>query len=511
MSYLIVLGDYAPEDAFDIKVGIGINKLRVAKFQLPNPNNKYSLVEEMQSLKISFEEKLLFDGVIDNIEDILRGGDFLGIEGIGKGYKLFNKLQTKNYEDVNGKTLIVDAVNLAGLDPSQVDPDNEIASTFTKEYEKVSTWEIIEEICQESAKETGEVGFYFYIDVEGIVHVYPYDKFTSPIVAQRGENLVSYRRKKLGRTVKNEIWVYGSPTKCKPLDKDSPWTEEITDWTSNGDLTFDTTDYKLGTGSVKATRTDAAGVYIERVIPQIKCGVAPTLHKFLNFYLKWKHAGEERPYSLHVELKDSEEKTTRYYGAKLLSYDDNEWEGTEDLPVGEDYEYLWTEVMGLRADWDDIVKIRFNLLWKTSSDVEIKVDGLHFRGARFVGYTQYPPSQTKFDKRQKSFTDDRLLNDADCLLVAKHFLATLKDSSRVIEAEISPANYDLVQGHCLRLLDVTRSIDEYARILEITHSLGEDRRTTLELSKEPLDWTPLFLSSTRKLELLSKGLEKKVI
>jgi len=146
-----------------------------------------------------------------------------------------------------------------------------------------------------------------------------------------------------------------------------------------------------------------------------------------------------------------------------------------------------------------------------SVGVDFRVDGFFLGGKRWEGFAEDSSSQNKFEIREKSFIDDRLLSDADCLLVANHFLSIMKDSSRVIEAEMSPANYDVVQGHRFRLLDPTRSIDEYARILEVTQHLGEGRKTILELSKEPLDWTPLFLSSTRKLELLSKGLEKKVI
>ncbi len=507
MSYEITLGSYSPEDAFDIEVGIGINKLRVGRFQLPNPKNKYSGVEEMDALKVSLDSKLLFDGVVDNVEDILKGGDFLGIEGVGKGYKLFNKLQTKEYVDVNGKTIIVDAVNLAGLDPSKVDPDNEIASTFTKEYEKVPAFEIVEEICRESAKATGEVGFYFYIDVAGVVHVYPYDKFTSSFVAKRGENLVSYRRKKLGRTVKNKIWVKGEASKPLPLDKD--YAENLTKpnnqlnhadgvWTCAGGgatISMDTITKIVGSYSVKTSGGSASGLVF-------------TWNNVVNFeeYKKlYFQVLTVSAYSyFHYYLEDEVGKQTQA-NSRIIKEDEFI---LEKIAVGKKLESEWNFIQS-GFDWTKVKKI---VIWNDIANPhDFWVDGLHLWGKRWEGFAENSPSQTKFNVREKCFIDDRLLNDADCLLTAKHLTSILKDSSRVIEAEISPANYDLVQGERLRILDVTRNIDEYARILEITHSLGEEKKTTLELSKEPLDWTPLFLDSTRRLELLSKGLERKVI
>ena len=508
MSYEIILGDYLPEDAFNIEVGIGINKLRVGRFQLPNPKNKYSGVEEMDVLKISLDSKLLFDGVVDNIEDILKGGDFLGIEGVGKGYKLFNKLQTKEYVDVNGETIIVDAVNLAGLDPSKVDPDNEIVSTFTKEYEKVPAFNIVEEICRESAKSTGEVGFYFYVDTAEVVHVYPYDKFTSSLVAKRGENLVSYRRKKLGRTVKNKIWVKGEASKPLPLDKD--FAENLTKpnnqlnhaegvWTCAGGgatISMDTITKIVGNYSVKTSGGVASGLVFT-------WNNAVDFEEYKKLYFQVQTVSA-CPY-FYYYLEDENEKKAQ---ANTRSAKENEFI-LEEIAVGKKLESAWNFIES-GFDWTKVKKI---VIWNdVANPHDFWVDGLHLWGKRWEGFAEDSLiSQPKFEVREKLFVDDRLLNDADCLLTAKHLISILKDSSRVIEAEISPANYDLVQGERLRILDATRNIDEYARILEITHSLGEKKKTTLELSKKPLDWTPLFLDSTRRLELLSKGLEKKVI
>ena len=506
MSYSIILGEETPEDAFDIKVGLGINKLQVARFQLPNPKNKYPLVEEMQVLRISLDETLLFNGVVDNVEDILKGGDFLGIEGVGKGYKLFGRLQTKDYDDVNGKTIIKDACALAGLASGLVDPDDEIASTFTKEYFKVPCFDIIEEICKESAKATGEVGFYFFVDVNGTVNAYPYDKFTSGVVAQRGVNLVSYRRKKLGRTVKNRIWVYGDPSKpwSGSVSKDYPWTELITDWTSDGTVDRVTTPKYAGNYSIRFTKPSGADLTATRSnlggIDASKKG----FREGITFALYFDPAGA--PVTFHdYWLRLYEDDTNYFHQFFDFKGDKDVWHIREHKT----HEGEW-QITG-NPDWKNINKFKIIIDFSAMMNFEfhVHIDLMHFFGARWEGDVFDLSSADKFGLREKSLIDDRLLNDADCLLTAKHLLSTLKDSSRVIEAEISPANYDLIQGHRLRILDASRNIDEYARILEITHYLGEDKRTTLELSKKPFDWTPLFLDSTRKLELLTKGLERK--
>ena len=513
MSYSIILGSYTPEDAFDIEVSLGINKLQLARFRLPNEGNKYSGVEEMQPLKVTLDSKVLFDGIVDNLEDILKGGDFLGVEGVGKGYKLFNELQTKEYVDVNGKTIIVDAVNLAGLDPAQVDPENEIASTFTKEYAKVPCFKIIEEICRESAKATGEVGFYFYIDTAGVVHVYPYDKFTSSFVAERGVNLVSYRRKKLGRTVKNKIWVEGEASKPLPLNMDD-YTEtldinndETNDWKSGSDgtVSLDSVTKAKGSYSIKHTQTVAQNA--SDLLLELPSGYYMDLNEYssVTYLLRL-----DNNFNGHCAFQFFDVNNSRV--RKEIELPIGEWV-LVTFRCGKKYESQWQiSLWDTSFKWEDVRKLGWYCYFEEGSGTgENWIDNFFIDHGRWSGFAEDSASQTKFEVREKYFLDDRLLSAADCLLVANHFLSTLKDSSRVIECEISPANFDLIQGKRLRVVDSTRGIDEYARMLEITHSLGEDKKTELKLSKEPLDWTPLFLDSTRKLELLSKGLERKVI
>ena len=705
MSYSIILGDYTPEDAFDIEVGLGINKLRVARFTLPNPKNKYSGVEETDWLQISLDGKLLFDGVVENVEDILRGGDFLGIEGVGKGTSLFNTLITKTYDNVNGRTIIKEVASLVGLDVSLVDPDNEIASSFTKEYEKVSAFDIVEEICRESAKATGEVGFYFYVNTDGTkLVVYPYDKFTSSVVAKRGVNLVSYRRKKIGRTVKNKIWVKGEASKPLPLDKD--YAENLTKpnnqlnhadgvWTCAGGgatISMDTVEKIVGNYSVKTSGGSASGLIFtwnnvvnfeefKKLYFQVQTvSACPYFHYYLEDEVgKQVQANtrsvKEGEFILEeIAVGKKLESAWNFIQSgfdwtkvkKIVIWNDiangrdfwvdglhlwgKRWEDfAEDAPVSpkedfttfteEDPNGVWSQTStrntatNLRKDDDSYVfksygsghfldfehlldvrltaseyksilnlwgltntpesfgdlpngsfricfhestegEIRFYLAEKGGNQVPsnpVSLNTTYYLKIKRQGTTLYlyiytdpnrttlfqeisitcgtqafeylqcgfgdksnatygtrvasgycenldlqeggtgESSQEKYGVREKIEVDDRLLNDADCLLVAKHLLSILKTSSRVIEAEISPANFDLIQGHKLRVLDESKNIDEYARILEITHRLGGEKKTTLELSKEPLDWTPLFLDSTRKLELLSKGLERKVI
>ena len=507
MTYSIILGSYTPEDAFDIEVKSGINKLGVARFKLPNPKNKYSEVGEMNALKISFDEKLLFDGIVEGVEDILKEGDYLGIEGFGKGYKLFNTLQTKDYDDVNGKTIIVDAVNLAGLPITYVDPDNEIVSTFTKEYFKVPAFEIIEEICRESAKATGEIGFYFFVDVLGAVHVYPYDKFTSSLVAERGVNLVSYRRKKVGFTVKNRIWVYGDPSKpwSGSVSKDNPWTEEITDWVSDGAVSRVVSPKYAGTYSIRFTKP--SGVSLTAIRSNLG-GIDASRKGFregLIFALYFDPAGAPVRFE-NYRLYLYEDSTNYFHQFFDFGGDKDVWHIREHKTHDGEWQTTGT------PDWKNINKFGIIIDFSAMMNFEfhVHIDLMHFFGARWEGDVFDLDSANLFGLREKSLVDDRLLSDADCLLTAKHLLSTLKDTSKVVEAEISPANYDVVQGERLRLLDASRNIDEYARILDITQRYGAEGKTTaFELSKKPLGWTPLFLDTSRKLTLLSKGLEKK--
>jgi len=451
--------------------------------------------------------ELKFQGVVDNVDKRLKRGDFLAIDGIGLGYKLWDALLTKDYENVIGKTIIEDAIALTDLTDNNVDPDDEIATTFTREYFKVPVFKVIEEICKSSAKSTGEIGFDFYVDVEGDVHVFPWNKFASSVVAKRGDNVEGFRVKRLGFPIKNQIWVYGEASKILPPNDE--WSESLDNWVADfGEVSLGSVTPKVGSKYIVA-RCDLVGDSLRRAI------IHRTFPTLVSIPSRWGFWIQPRDYALDSwKIRAWKDASNYFELIDQASTPTNTWTWKE-FNTGKTYEYdedknpegIWNKVGS--PSWRLIAGIQYYIEVYSAFPSYTWIDGILFDGLRWEGFAEDSgagSSQEKYGiKPLEPLFIDELTSDAQCLIVAQEELKRRKDPRRVIEVDVVPVDLSLRQGDKTRVIDdKVHQIDEYARVLEVSHVLGSPFKSVLTLSTEIPSFAPEFAKVFEKISRLER-------
>jgi hypothetical protein len=502
LSYEIIVGAFSPKNAFDIDVKAPVNKLRTCSFSLPNRSGKYNSIEIPDALTMKLKGELKFQGVVDSVDKRLKGKDFLVIDGVGLGYKLWDALLMKDYEDVNGKTIIKDAIALTDLTDNNVDPDDEIATTFTRKYFKRPVFKVIEEICKNSAKSTGEIGFDFYVDVEGDVHVFPWNKFTSSVIAKRGVNVERFRVKRLGYPIKNQIWVYGEASKLLPPDE--IWTESLDDWeATQGTLSLNSTLQKKGSYCIDCyAGVEGYNTQFHRILPDLCILLGWEEFRF------WIRSSFGVPDIRELRLWCPD--ASNYFKIPDLGDFSTNWV-YKTFKLGNEFVYdesenpegPWHKVGS--PSWFKIHAIEWNLHYLQANH-STYVDGLFSFGGRYEGYTEDFSSIAKYGaKPLEPIFIDELTSDAQCLIVAKEEKKRRKDPRRVLEVDVVPANLKLKQGDRMRVIDdKVHQIDEYARTLEVSHVLGSPFKSVLALSTEIPSFAPEFAKIFEELDRLER-------
>ena len=157
------------------------------------------------------------------------------------------------------------------------------------------------------------------------------------------------------------------------------WTETLTNqhnWTSNGVLLLDETDYKMG--NVDGNHSISSSVTAETVwlkitdIGSINCSQDGETELF--FWIKWINEGGLSPSSGVLRLFSGSEDIYFETDLKTLLGSSGEWaNGT--LNVGSDQGWSSNN----SPDWQNITGMEFNLDWSSSGNLTLKIDGLFFR------------------------------------------------------------------------------------------------------------------------------------
>jgi hypothetical protein len=163
--------------------------------------------------------------------------------------------------------------------------------------------------------------------------------------------------------------------------EDDNWTETLLNqhnWTSNGMLSIDATDYMLGNlegnHSVLSSVSDETSVWLKLMdIDSVNC--SETGYKELFFYIKWSNDAELVPGSGTLRLfSGSEDNYFEYDNLVDLILSNGNWANVT-LNVGSDQG--WT--LNNSPNWQNITGIEFQLDWTSSSNLSLKIDGLFFR------------------------------------------------------------------------------------------------------------------------------------
>jgi len=157
------------------------------------------------------------------------------------------------------------------------------------------------------------------------------------------------------------------------------WTETLTNqhnWTSNGVLLLDATDYMIG--NTDGNHSISSSVTAETVwlkltdIGSINCSEDDETELF--FWIKWINEGELSPTNGSLKLFSGSEDS--YFEADIASLmgSSGEW-ANATLNVGSNQG--WTS--NNSPDWQSITGIEFKLDWSSSANLTLKIDGLFFR------------------------------------------------------------------------------------------------------------------------------------
>ncbi|MFZ7137635.1 MAG: hypothetical protein ACOWW1_04360 [archaeon] len=160
------------------------------------------------------------------------------------------------------------------------------------------------------------------------------------------------------------------------VPEDENWTEELFDqhvWSSNGELSKDTLNYKVGNSSISSTVTDSnIGLKVTAFDP-INCSEG-TEYTELFFWINCTNDAGESPVSGTIKLFSGSESS--YFEQDIVSFlgSNSEWTNTT-LNIGSSQG--WDPVNS--PDWENITGVELELAWADSANLNVNVDGLVFR------------------------------------------------------------------------------------------------------------------------------------
>jgi hypothetical protein len=159
------------------------------------------------------------------------------------------------------------------------------------------------------------------------------------------------------------------------LPENDDWTEALENqhnWVSNGLLSEDEADYKMGNSSVTSSVPNATSIWLKITdFDSINCSETNYIELF--FWIKWTHEEGVSPSSGTLKLFSGSEDS--YFESDITSLSSSgEWANIT-LKVGADQG--WTS--NNSPDWQNITEIEFRLDWSSSANLTMKIDGLFFR------------------------------------------------------------------------------------------------------------------------------------
>jgi len=436
---------------------------------------------------------------------------YLLLSGMDLGQELLvpPNLMKKVYENVNGKTIIEEAIDLCSEGTKKfVDVDNEIASTHDFEFQEVTPNSVITDVCEVAKTSGGAVGFDGYVDPAGNIHIFKRGKYTSGV--SLAEKIEHYKKEDDVHRVRNKIKVYGAAERAYPLDRDT-WTESLTppdgSWasgTGTGSVSFDASEKILGTGSIKlaVTGSDYYGrlVFTLNAGKEANCYDVPDGYADVTFQIKLEEA-----YSgdITLQLEDGAGMVCR----KELNAKKGEWV-LINLACGRVARDQWTYSLfnTQEFNWKKVKKVDITCHFPATGTGAFWVDNLFFNKRRFEGFAEDATSQAKYGVRWKEpIIDDGLKSDAECLKKAESFRDFLKEKVITLTDFEVEGDNGFNPGDKQLVTIPNDNINEYFRILEVRHVVkGVNWSTFLTLTNEPQFIDYVFIGIDERLRRLEK-------
>ena len=419
----------------------------------------------------------VFGGTINSISRFVDsdGHKRAEIECLGLGSQLQSppKLINKVYYDMNGRDLIKDVIDESQVEISslQVDPNELIASTFSKEYEKETPVKVINEICDESKTSTGEQGFDGWVHPSGTLYVIKRKSFTIGIGAIDESIIERAEYKRDFYRVRNKITVYGG-------------------W---GSIGLATDIKKHGSYSIKVISGSENLAVVDRTVaPYTRIDGNPQRSllsaEYLEFDVYIDHDDPDHPelneLNVYVETKIG---NMSYQSVKIFTnVECNKWLHYK-LKLGPEGDFSGN------VKWRDIQKIIFHFK-DYYQPFTAYLDGVHFSGTRYNKTVEDATSQSNYGLKTKIEIDDSLCSLTDCQLKAESLLSFLKDPVETLELTLQGKYLALKPGWQVPVSISQLNINDLFRIINFTHYVDESQnwKINVTLKNEPVYIDKIF-------------------
>jgi len=168
---------------------------------------------------------------------------------------------------------------------------------------------------------------------------------------------------------------------------DDDWTESLSNqhnWTSNGSLSLDEIDYKMGNTvgnhSVRSEVFNDTSIWMKITnIGSIDCS-GDAGYKELFFWIKWIRQDGTSPTNATLQLfSESESSYFELSLTDLISTSNDTWanatvnDATLKIGPGQGWDLFDS------PNWKSITGLEFRLAWQTPANLTMKIDDLHFQ------------------------------------------------------------------------------------------------------------------------------------
>lgn len=282
-----------PPDVQDIlgnvEVTLRINKCSTASFTINNVPSAFKgvgpytgKVGEKDEVTIWMfrdgeskgDSTKVFSGIVTKASD--KGDDSakfgIVVTCMDKGWKLQKPPALFNLRyktPTSGKTILIAAVDCAGLDNSLVDDGSEITSTHVCDYSKpgdeVTPFTVLDEIAPKCAAGAA-LGFDWRITPAGAVDLFPHASISSGLTFN-DDDLESFGYEKDWWRCWNSVIVYGLDAKELPDGHDA-WTESDVNTSIDDNAEVNTTSLgyvQAGTGNIYTPGSSTEKLHLDRV------------------------------------------------------------------------------------------------------------------------------------------------------------------------------------------------------------------------------------------------------
>lgn len=367
------------------------------------------------------------------------------ISGLSQGEILLRRLKKKTlWESTGASTIITTLATDLSLGVGDIEAD---ATSLDLKVETETYFDLIKRIS-DWYDVGGSIQKDFYVDVDNDLvwcardGTAPFRSGANVETLTVGDNIIVYQViHPVDPYVKNDIEVFGVAERpwSGSVAKDG-WTQAITNWSSDGALSTNA-DSRVGTVSVQALRADA-GVYAERTISAVSA-LYEKEYKQFRFWVKVIRASGNLIPTFSVRLYDD---AAYFFKEWFEPFEDSVW--TEfHVPLGANGDW---SILGA-PDWDDIDKIYFDAVAVGASDTfTMRLDGVHFYGARYEGSASDAASQASYGQRDLEVIDNRLRSDSECDQRAETLLLQKKNPPTQIVVT-TPGNTNILIGDRLSM------------------------------------------------------------